>query len=294
MSDDRAYIFVVGNEKGGAGKTTTSMHLITSLMHMGYRVASIDLDSRQASLTRYIDLRKKEIERSGTPYPLSEHVLVKRSPFPILEEQQNDERAHFLEALNRFSSDYDFIVIDTPGSDTFLSRLAHSYADTIITPINDSFVDLDVLCHVSSDAFDVERPGIYSQMIWEQKINRAKRNRGEIDWVVMRNRLSSIDAINKRNVGKALDALSKRLGCRLAPGFGERVILKELFLRGLTLNDLIAYDTGVDLNLSHIAARTELTQFIEHLRITQLKPRSITPKAPSTAKAEMAAEMACA
>ena len=52
-----AHIIVVGNEKGGAGKSTVSMHVATSVARMGHSIGVIDLDLRQKTLTRYLENR---------------------------------------------------------------------------------------------------------------------------------------------------------------------------------------------------------------------------------------------
>jgi chromosome partitioning protein len=74
---------------------------------------------------------------------------------------------------------------------------------------------------------------------------------------------------NKRKMGQALTDLSKRIGFRVAPGFTERVIFRELFPRGLTLLDL--KDIGISsLNLSNIAARQEVRDLIRSLNLSAL------------------------
>lgn len=266
------YVIVIGNEKGGSGKTTTAIHLIMSLLKLGFSVCSIDIDP-QRSLTSYIENRQQTIIKQNIQLPFPHHFMIKQSPFKHTNESEEDEKRRFLGALEKGFSHSDFIIIDTPGSDNFMSRLAHSYADTVITPVNDSFMDLDVLAKVDNGKLDIERPGRYSQMIWEVKLQKAKRNRGQINWVVMRNRLLNLDAKNKRHVATVLTNLSKRFGCRVVPGFGERVIFKELFLNGLTLLDVMDSQVEVKLNLSHIAARQELFRFLEALEIPLLKSR---------------------
>ena len=169
--------------------------------------------------------------------------------------------------------DHDYIVIDTPGSDSYLSRLAHSFADTLITPLNDSFVDLDMLVRVNADSLDILKPSTYSEMVWDQKKQRAIRDGGSIDWIVMRNRLSSIYSRNKEEMEKVLKALSKRIGFRLVDGFGERVIFRELFLSGLTLLDM--RENNVPLSLSHMAAKQELSSLMD---VIQLPTQSNRPK----------------
>ena len=132
----------------------------------------------------------------------------------------------------------DFVIVDTPGSDTYLSRLAHTWADTLLTPLNDSFIDLDLLARVDPDTLKIVRPSIYAEAVWKQRQLRAVQGGRPVDWVVMRNRLSSLAARNKRDMGTVIEALARRIGFRIAAGLSERVIYKELFLNGLTLLDL--------------------------------------------------------
>ena len=261
------HIFVVGNEKGGAGKTTCSMHLIIGLLDRGYDIASIDVDSRQHSLTSYINNRNTYNQKNpGNKVMMPMHFHIMQSAKQDIEREQ-EEQSSFEQALNQAKSHADYIVIDTPGSYTHLSKIAHSYADTIITPINDSFLDLDVMAKIDGETLDISKPSIYSQMIWEQKMERATRDKGSIDWVVLRNRLSNLDAHNKRNVGEALEKLSKRISFRIAPGFSERVIFRELFPQGLTLLDLKIANHNKSFSISHVAARQELRSFFDMLAI---------------------------
>ena len=264
----RARIVVVGNEKGGSGKSTIAMHLAVALLRGGARVATFDLDARQGTLSRFIDNRRRTAAAMKEPLPLPDHLVIARSAAPDLELAEMDERGRFAAALDAVSAEHDFIVIDTPGSDTFLSQLAHSHADVIVTPMNDSFVDLDVLAQFDGEGLKVVRPSHYAVLVWEQKKQRAKRERRAIDWIVLRNRLSHLDARNKRLMGEALGKLSRRLGFRLVGGFSERVIFRELFLKGLTLLDLRDSETGVALSLSHIAARAELVQLLAAMGLT--------------------------
>ncbi len=265
------YVFVIGNEKGGAGKTTCTMHLITGLLDYGLKVKSIDTDSRQCSLTRYLQNRQKYNELNHNQKVLmSDHYLIKLSNASSIDEQENEERKNFLDAFEDNSNQPDVIVIDTPGHSSFLCRLAHSYANTIITPINDSFLDIDVLAKINPENLSIISPSIYSEMIWQQKLQKAHRDYGTINWIILRNRLSSVDAINKRQVAKVLEELSKRVSFKIAPGFSERVIFRELFLQGLTLLDLLKINSGKSLTMSHIAARQELRGFLKFLNIKEL------------------------
>ncbi len=269
----RGHIIVLGNEKGGSGKTTTSMHLIVALLRLGFRVGTLDIDARQRSLTRYLENRKATATRESTPLPMPHHIVVQKSPYDSREETENDERDRLTRALAKLLVSCDFVVIDAPGNDTYLSRIAHSFADTVITPINDSFVDLDVLAAVDGHTLQILRPSIYSEMLWEQKMQRAKRDGGSIDWIVMRNRLSNIDARNKRLITKVCEDLSKRLGFRSAPGFSERVIFREMFLQGLTVLDVMDTSSSQSISMSHLAARQEVRELLKILRIPAVDQR---------------------
>ena len=272
-----ARIIVFGNEKGGSGKTTTAMHVAVVLLKLGFRVASIDLDSYQQSLSRYIENRGISAKRGNISLPMPEHfkfvdnLSQKRDQeyaqldVSISEDQQEGTFADLLKQL----SDYNFIIIDTPGSSTHINRVAHSYADIVVTPLNDSFLDVDLLGMISPDKLEMVTPGAYSAMFFEQKLKRAARDKGMIDWVVVRNRLAALDAINKRNMDTAIQKLSKRLGFRPAPGFGDRVIFKELFLSGLTLYDITS-SNQIKVTLSVITARQEMRNFMKTLEIPEV------------------------
>lgn len=269
----RGHIIVIGNEKGGSGKTTTSMHIIIALLRLGFNVGSMDIDSRQRSLTRYIENRQQTMQSQKTPLPMPRHVVVNKSPYGVREEAEADERERFTRALAKLLVTCDVVVIDSPGNDTYMSRLAHSLADTVITPINDSFVDLDVLASVDGMTLKIVKPSIYSEMLWEQKLQRAKRDGASIDWIVMRNRLSNLDARNKRMITKVTEQLSRRLGFKLAPGFSERVIYREMFLLGLTVLDVMETGNSQSISMSHLAARHEVRDLIKSLKIPFIDAR---------------------
>ncbi|KLN59523.1 ATPase [Kiloniella spongiae] len=259
----RPRIVVIGNEKGGSGKSTTTMHLVVSLLREGYRVGTIDLDARQGTLSRYLENRASFANgSSNNSIPMPEHRRVYRSQALTTEASEVEDKANLEKAMTELW-DRDFIVFDTPGSDNYLSRLGHSYADILVTPLNDSFLDMDMLAKVEVQDDELKlTPSTYSQMVWEQRQQRAVQRKKPIDWVVMRNRLSHIDAKNKRDMGVLLEHLAKRLQFRLASGFGERVIFRELFPKGLTLLDLDEKGTGVTMSMSHVAARQEVRSLL--------------------------------
>jgi chromosome partitioning protein len=275
--EQRAQVIVLGNEKGGSGKSTAAMHLIVGLLRDGYRVGAIDLDARQATLTGYIAAREAFAQAKGIVLPLPAHAAVHRSERDSRAEAEAEETEGFLAALGGLAKSCEIVVIDCPGSDTFLSRLGHAHADTLVTPINDSFVDFAMLAKVDPDKHDIVQPSIYSEMVWEARKRRFSRDRGRIDWIVMRNRLAASEARNKRDVGATLDALAKRIGFRTVRGFGERVIFRELYLQGLTLMDVKEAGLGISMGMSHVAARAEVRSLIGAIR--KPAPR-LEPPAP--------------
>jgi len=259
------HVIVLGNTKGGTGKSTTAMHIAAGLLYRGFAVGTLDLDAEQGTLSRYVENRAGFASRRGTALPLPLHLTVAPGG--------TDEEKRFTAALAELRACCRFVVIDTPAGESTLSRLGHSFADTLLTPLNDSFVDLDVLGLVDAETLKVRRPSRYSAMVWEIRKERARRDRGSIDWVVMRNRLAHLDARNKRAIADVLLALAPRFGFRLAPGLSERVIFRELFLLGLTLLDLREEATGVKLSLSHIAARRELSEMLDTIGLAKLSAR---------------------
>ncbi|MDQ7080636.1 MAG: division plane positioning ATPase MipZ [Paracoccaceae bacterium] len=261
-----SHIIIVGNEKGGSGKSTTCMHVATALVRMGYKVGALDLDTRQRSFSRYIENRAEFIRRTGVNLPMPDLGRLPNVSQSKLAPGENISDRRISEAVARLEAENDFIVVDCPGSHTRLSEVAHSLADTLVTPLNDSFVDFDLLARIDPETGRVVGPSIYSEMVWSARQLRAQAGLQPIDWIVLRNRLGTQNMHNKRKVGKALDELSKRIGFRVAPGFSERVIFREMFPNGLTLLDM--RDAGIGgLNLSNIAARQEVRDLIKALNL---------------------------
>ena len=242
-------VVVFGNEKGGTGKSTLAMHLAVALMNRGLGVATIDLDARQGTLSKYVANRRRYAERTGHPIPQPEHHAIK---------PHETGRDAELTRVLADTAGCRVVVIDTPGFDTDLSQLGHSFADVIVTPMNDSLIDLDVMSDVDPLKQSIARPSHYAERVWRAKQIRARRDGGSIDWVVLRNRLGQLEARNKRLVAKLLAELSRRIGFRLADGIAERVVYRELFLDGLTVEDLAALAKNGALAMSHVAARQEL------------------------------------
>ena len=272
----RPYVIVLGNEKGGSGKSTTAIHIIVALLREGYRVGAMDLDARQGTLGGTLAARKQFVASKGIDLPLPDFRPVHRATLDNRLEAEAEERDRFDAAFAKLSEGgAEILVIDCPGADTYLSRYGHAHADTLITPINDSFVDFSMLAKVDPDNHDIVNPSIYSEMVWEARKNRFSKDRGRVDWIVMRNRLAASEARNKRDVGETLDALAKRIGFRTIKGFGERVIFRELYLQGLTLMDVREANIGIALGLSHIAARAEVRALVSAIKLPPARMKMV-------------------
>jgi chromosome partitioning protein len=263
-----AYVVVVGNEKGGSGKSTTAVHIAIALLKAGQRVATIDLDSRQKSFTHYIENRRAWGKRNDLALELPTHFYVDRVEGIRADENEAAEFASFSRTIALIEHSHDFVVIDTPGTDAYLMRLAHAMADTLITPLNDSFVDFDVLGTVDPQTYTLTGVSHYAEMVREARRQRRRVDQEDTDWVVVRNRLSTLGSRSRRLLAEGLNELGLQLGFRCAEGFAERVIYREFFPRGLTALDSIDEPTlGTRPNLSHISARDEVQALLAALRL---------------------------
>lgn len=261
-----AHIIVFGNEKGGSGKSTTAMHVATALSRMGHRVAALDIDVRQRTFGRYVENRRAYAARQGLDLPMPVYHPLPELPAGGGADGENPLDRRLALAAETAGRDAAFLVIDCPGSHSRLSQIAHAMADTLVTPLNDSFVDFDLLARIDPVTHRVAGPSIYSEMVWQARQLRAQSGLKPIDWVVLRNRVGSQDMRIKRRMTDALSSLSKRIGFRVAPGFGDRVIFRELFPNGLTLLDL--RDVGItSLTMSNVAARQELRDLVRALSL---------------------------
>jgi len=282
-SPQSAHVVVLGNEKGGSGKSTAALHIAVALLKAGQRVATIDLDSRQKSFTHYIENRRAWAERARIKLEMPTHYCVARAENNLLEANEAEEFANFSAAISKIEHSHDVVVIDTPGSDTYLMRLAHSMADTLVTPLNDSFVDFDVLATLDPTNFTVTGESHYAEMVREARRQRRLVDGRLTDWIVVRNRLAMLGSRNKRLVGEGINELSKRMGFRSVDGFAERVVYREFFPRGLTaLDDLDEATLGTRPSMSHLTAREEVIALLNSLRL----PMSENGKRRAAARAE--------
>jgi chromosome partitioning protein len=257
-------LIVFGNEKGGSGKSTAALQTAIALLYRGFRVGTIDLDARQGTMTRY--LRNRYLFSARTPLaktlPCPLHLPIDRSRAVTEAEQKAEDMSFLAMAMDELGNSCDYIVVDTPGADTHLNRLAHGLADTLITPMNDSLVDLDVLATIDPLTQAVIGPSFYTRHVHELLSAKAAQLGRPTRWFVMRNRLSALDNNNKRTIDIILTRMAATHGFQVLGGFGERLIYRDLFLQGLTASDLAAGVINAPLTASQQAAVQETNGLI--------------------------------
>lgn len=266
---------VFANEKGGTGKSTTAVHVAVALAYQGHRVGIIDLDPRQRTSYRYLENREATVKRLNIDIPQ-----------PHYEVFEYDNVARLEQLIDRMSKTSDFLLYDTPGRDDKFARFVATRANTLVTPINDSFVDFDLIGQVDPETYKVRKLSFYAELIWDARKARAKADGATIDWVLLRNRTQYVEAHNMKRIVAALAELSLRVGFRIIPGLSERVIYRELFPSGLTMLDKKHLGR---LATSHLAARQELRELIKHLALPQTSQEARDSGEPSLTKPTLVA-----
>jgi chromosome partitioning protein len=258
-----ARVIVVGNEKGGSGKSTVAMHIAIALMKAGQSVATIDLDARQKSFTHYIENRRVWARHIARDLEIPDHLSLDEIPDFAAAQDEAARSGAFALAVDALAQNHDYVVIDNPGNDSQLLRLVHAIADILITPLNDSFIDFDVLGVVDPETFRVTGASHYAETVTEARRQRELLGRAALDWIVLRNRLSMLGSRNKRLVGEALQQLAQMLDFRCIEGLAERVIFREFYPRGLTaIDDLNEVTLGTRPTMSHATARLEIENLL--------------------------------
>lgn len=277
MQRTNAHVIVLGNEKGGSGKSTTAIHLAVHLLYEGYRVATIDADSRQQTFTAYVRNRRDWAAAHELTVPHPTHFHLPQTRSDSADENARLEFEMFRQAVAEVEGEVDYLIIDTPGFDTHLSRIAHSLADTLITPLNDSLIDLAVLAKTDPESGKLIELSHYARLVQRARRERMAIDGRTIDWVLVRNRISMLNSRNTRLVQAGLESISQRVGCRVADGIAERVIFRSLFPIGMTVFDpLDEAMLGGMPTMSHIGARHEYRQLVDALHL------GLHPQAPRT------------
>lgn len=257
------HVIVVGNEKGGSGKTTLAMHVAIALINDGQRVGTVDLDSNQKSLTRYVENRRIWAGHRQLKLQTPIHRQIARAEGARLQDNEAEELAAFESAIHGFDDSVDFLVIDTPANDSYLMRLAHLLADTLLTPFNDSFLDFGTLGAIDPLTHEVTETGHYATMVCAARRRRRLFDSSHLDWRVVRNRFSL-----GRVVDDSLDKLAMRLGFRPVDGCAERIVYRQLFPSGLTACDPLDEATlGTRPGRFHFAAQREMRELYALLQL---------------------------
>lgn len=268
LPEGEAQVIAIGNEKGGTGKSTTAIHIATGLTLRGKKVACLDLDGRQATLSRFLQNRRAASEGSQGGLTVPSYRRVDPSSAANLSEAEGEEQERFDQAFAELG-DCDVVVVDTPGHRSHLARLAHARANVLITPINDSFIDIDALADIDRLRREVRAPSDYCRMVGQERERRRGEAGADLDWIVTRNRVGQLDSRNTREMTTLLAALSERMGFRVQPGFSERVVFRELYYRGLTLFDLAEEQVAHSGRASLRRARSEVEDFLTSITVSE-------------------------
>ena len=248
------HVITFANEKGGVGKSTLAFHIAVALAHAGQKVVAIDLDRRQRTLERGLSYRQGTACNLGIALP-SPHYSVLDYP----------STAALYQTINRLGPDADFVIFDAAGADSPIFRRVVALADTLIAPINASFLDLELLGRLNPVNGVPERAGCFGQTVSELREEKLARKMGLIEWIVVKNR---VRAAEKRHIGRiddALERLSISHDFRIAQGLSERVAFRELFQFGLTHLDL---DLIPDMIRPQASSRDEIHALIADLGLT--------------------------
>lgn len=246
-------VITVANEKGGAGKSTLAAHIAVSLASAGYRVLAIDLDRRQRSLSRFFASRDATARRLGVGLPMVRHLVLNQTSGAML-----------FQEIARAGPDCQVVVIDAPGADSPIVRRAIAMADKLVTPVNLSFVDLDLLAHLNPVTQDYVSPGCFAEAVQGLAETRAEMGLAATDWIVVPNRIRSGSDKARESCFAALRRLTTQVGFRLGTGLGERAAFRELQLLGLTQLDLHHIP---DLPRAHSVARKEILRLHSELQL---------------------------
>ncbi len=249
----KAHIIVFANEKGGVGKSTSAFHTCVALCNANETVAAIDLDLRQRTMGRAMDAREDTARQYGVDLPGPRHLILKQANEAALETE-----------IRMAQIDCGFVIIDVGGHDSPIARRAIFMADTIVTPVNDSFIDLDMLGHIDTKSGEFKTLGPFARLVEHLKDPSLVQRQKALDWVVMQNRSRPLATKNERKFLEALNVISPHAGFRVIPGLRERVIYRELFPLGLTLFDLKYIP---ELGRAQPAALQELAAMLESLKL---------------------------
>lgn len=247
------HVIVFANQKGGVGKSTLAFHAAIALCDVGKKVAVIDLDHGQATLSGAL------INREATC-----RLLKIGLPTPRFATVSHSSGAYLAQEIARIGSDCNYVVIDLAGGDSPITRRAVAMADTLVTPVNSSFADIDLLGQFDATTMRLKRLGRFARLVNGIGQAREDRSMAVADWIVMPNRIRRSGSNNEISIGDSLAHLAEIAGYRIGKGMCERVAYRELFLFGLTHLDLKRIP---HLARAKLAAKHEIEQLLADLRL---------------------------
>ncbi|MEW4448449.1 division plane positioning ATPase MipZ [Qipengyuania sp. JC766] len=258
-----ADIIVFANEKGGVGKSTLAFHTAVRLAEEGRKVLTIDLDYRQKSMSSAIAARSGTASCLGAELAIPRHCVIDKPSGSLL-----------LQEMFRLGGQCDAIVIDCPGSDSGLARRAIALATTLVTPINASHFDCDVLAHFHAASGRLEGPGAFGQTVLDLRAEQKQRGQRLADWIVVKNRVRTLEKAQIARIDDQLARLADRFGLRTGEGLREGIAYRELLPYGLLRSDLKRI---AELDQFSTRDNGELDEFIATLALPDRSGMTETP-----------------
>lgn len=272
-----SHVIVFANEKGGVGKSTLAFHHAVALSSRGHKVAVIDLDRRQQSLARAIGNRENTARCLGKDLPCPRHSVLHQLNGPQLHQE-----------IARIGNGCDFVIIDVPGTDSPLARYAIALADTLVTPINASHFDLDLLGHFDPVRGTLQEPGPFASCVRDINSERARLGRPIGSWIVVKNRVRKAERCQQARVDKALAQLAPEMGFEVGEGLSERVVYRELLSFGLTCQDLKRIP---ELGRTKPQASKEIDTIVSRVAAAEAKDCKASNPVPTRANAPIASKV---
>jgi chromosome partitioning protein len=254
----KPHLIVFANEKGGVGKSTLAFHTCVGLCSAGEKVAVLDLDRRQQSLADALASREATARGLEVDLPSPRYTVL-----------ENQSGSMLAQEISRIGAGSRFVIIDLAGQDSTVARYAIALANTLITPINNSLVDIDALAKIDPVNMRVKEPNRFANLVEDLRRERELCGMPPIDWVVVKNRLRTAEKKQRQYVDQALNDLSQTLRFRVTQGLSERVAYRELYLFGLTHLDLKLFPPLSRLN-KHV--EPEVSRLISDLALDRANP----------------------
>lgn len=268
-----SHVVCIGNVKGGTSKSTTAIHLCVALQASGQIVGAIDLDVGQQSFFRYLDNRVAYAKARGQEEAIRPPIRRSVKGSELVDRRQANAREldAFSAALEDLAPRCDVILIDCPGSDTYLSRLGHMHADTLLTPLSDSPIDLDLLARFDPLVNAHTEASLYAKLVWEARQLREEGGYPKTRWLTVLNRYEAGTDPRKLTAYHRLTALSGKLGFTVLPGIAERRLYRNLFTHGLTLFDIDRPKPSNPRFHDFIAAEAEMIALLEAIGMRKMR-----------------------